>query len=184
MPFINALSQFSQVFMTSHMDAWLNFVSKEKPASSHTYKEICDLGVELLFNADSFKQIAEAPSTSALFDVLRTHISPSSPHLLSTLPFLMAAFTKKRRSLPPSGGSSVTDANSLAMSFFSSCEELLHGVGDLHESQVWHSRLGLLKVVEDESVFSSRNEKTAVILKKEVTACIECSASVYGMFLW
>jgi hypothetical protein len=99
----------------------------------------------------------------------------------------MAAFTdavKKRRSALPSGNSSTMDAHSLAMLFFSSCEEILHGIGDLKEDQVWHSRLGLLKVVEDESLFNPRDENAAVLLKEEVGTCIECLASVEGKFLW
>jgi hypothetical protein len=99
----------------------------------------------------------------------------------------MAAFTdtvKKRRSALPSGSSSTMDANSLAMLFFSSCEEILHGVGDLKEDQVWHSRLGLLKVVEDESLFNLKDENAAVLLKEEVRTCIECLALVEGKFLF
>lgn len=171
--------------MTSHIDGWLNFISNEGAVCSHICAEIRDPGVELLFNADSLKQIAEGPRTSPLFDALRTHLTSSQPHLLSTLPFLVAAFTdavKKRRSALPSGNS--LDAHSLAMLFFSSCEEILHGVGDLEGCQVWHSRLGLLKVVEVESLFNPRDENVAVLLKKEVDTCIECLALVEGKFLW
>jgi hypothetical protein len=99
----------------------------------------------------------------------------------------MAAFTdavKKRRSALSSGNSFITDTNSLAMLFLSSCEEILHGVGDLKEDQVWHSRLGLLRVVEDESLFNPGDENTSGLLKDEIGACIECLASVEGKFLW
>jgi hypothetical protein len=173
--------------MTSHIDTWLNFISNEGAVCSHTRTEIRDPGVELLFSTDSLKQIAEGPRTSPLFNSLRTHLTSSQPRLLSTLPFLMAAFTdavKKRRSALPSGNSSTMDAHSLAMVFFSSCEEVLHDVGDLKEGQVWHSRLGLLKVVEDESLFNPRDENAAVLLKEEVRTCIECLALVEGKFLW
>jgi hypothetical protein len=173
--------------MTSHIDKWLNIISNEGAVCSHTRTEIRDSGVELLFNADSLKQMAEGPRTSPLFNALRIHLISSQPHLLSTLPLLMAAFTdvvKKRRSALPSGNSSTTDAHSLAMLFFSSCEEILHrAVGDLKEDQVWHSRLGLLKVVEDQSLFNPRDENAAVLLKEEVGTCIECLASVKGKFL-
>jgi hypothetical protein len=173
--------------MASHIDIWLNFISDEGTICSHTRTEIRDPGVELLFNADSLKQIAEEPRTSPLFNALRTHLTSSQPHLLSTLPFLMAAFTdavKKRRSALSSGNSFTTDAHSLAMLFFSSCEEILHGVGDLKEDQVWHSRLGLLKVVGSESLFNPRDENAAILLKEEVATCIECLALVEGKFLW
>jgi len=172
--------------MTKHIDAWLSFVSNESAASSHPYTEICDMGVELLFNVDNLKHIAETPHANPLFDVLRAHISSSQPHLLSTLPFLMAAFTnavKKRRSLIPSGSAS-TDTHSFATSFFSSCEEILHAVGDLQGNQVWRSRLGLLKAVEDESLFSARNENMAALLREEVGACVGCLAAVNGKSLW
>lgn len=76
------------------------------------------------------------------------------------------------------------DAHSLAMQFFSSCEEILHGVGDLKGDHAWHSRLGLLKVVEDESLFNPSNENAAVLLKEEVGTCIECLTLVEGKFLW
>jgi hypothetical protein len=173
--------------MASHLGAWLNFISNEGAVHSHTHKEICDLGVELLFNADSLKQIAEGPRTSPLFDALRIYVTSSQPHLLSALPSLMAAFTdavKKRRSVLSSGNSFTTDTQSLPMLFFSSCEEILHGVGDLKGDQVWHSRLGLLRVVEDELLFNTRNEDTSKLLKEEVCACMECLASDEGMFLW
>lgn len=98
----------------------------------------------------------------------------------------MATFTdavKKRRSALSSGNSFSPDTYSLAVLFFSSCEEILHGVGDLKEDQVWHSRLGLLRVVEDDSLFNPRDENTVALLKEEVDACIECLASVEGKFL-
>jgi hypothetical protein len=173
--------------MAGHIDRWLNFISNKGAICSHTHTEIRDPGVELLFNAESLKQIAEGPRTSPLFDALRTHLTSSQPHLLSTLPFLMAAFTdavKKRRSALPSGNSSTTDAHSVAMLFLSSCEEILHDVGDLKEDQVWHSRLGLLKVVEDESLFNPRDENATVLLKEEVSTCVGCFSLVEGKFLW
>lgn len=173
--------------MTKHLEAWLNFVSNESAACSHTHKEIRDLGVELLFNVDNLKQIAEAPRTNPLFDALRIHISSSQPHLLTTLPFLMASFTsavKKRRSLLPSGSSSTTDTHSLATTLFSFCEEILHAVGDLQGSQVWRSRLGLLKIMEDKSLFSPTDEIMAALLREEVGTCIRCLAGLNGKFLW
>jgi hypothetical protein len=172
--------------MTSYLDAWLNFISNEGPAYLRTRTEISDVGVVLLFNVDSLRQIAEGPRTSPLFDALRTHISSSQPHLLSTLPLLMAAFTdavKKRRSLLPSGNSPTTDTHSLPMQFFTSCEEILHDFGDLPGNQVWHSRLGLLKVVECESLFNPSNEITASLLKQEVGDCVGCLASVDSEYL-
>jgi hypothetical protein len=174
--------------MTKHIEAWLNFVSNENAACPHPHirKEISDLGVELLFNVDNLKQIADTPRANPLFDALRIHISPSQPHLLSTLPSLMAAFTdavKKRRSLLPSGNFSTTDTHSLATIFFSSCEEILHAVGDLHGNQVWRSRLGLLKIVEDESLFSPGDDILAALLREEVGACSRCLAGVDGKFL-
>ncbi|KAI0252608.1 hypothetical protein BJV78DRAFT_324558 [Lactifluus subvellereus] len=172
--------KLSQAFMTSHIGVWLSFTSKERATYSAIRTEICDVGVELLFNVDSLKQIAESTRAKPLFEALQTHISSSSPHLLSNLPFLMTAFTnaiKKRRSLFSSGDSPIADAHSLAMLFFSSCEEILRGVGTLHGTQVWQSRLDLLKVVEDESLLSPRSEDTAVLLKEEVGSCVECLTS-------
>ena len=98
----------------------------------------------------------------------------------------MATFTgtvKKRRSALSSGNSFSPDTHSLAMLFFSSCEEILHDVGDLKEDQVWHSRLGLLRVVESDSLFDPRDENTVALLKEEVDACLECLASVEGEVL-
>jgi hypothetical protein len=145
------------------------------------------MGIELLFNLDNLKLIAEAPGTSPLFDALRTHISSSQPQLLSTLPFLMAGFTdamKKRRSLLPSGSDSTSNTHSLVTSFFASCEEILHAIGDLQGNQVWRSRLDLLKVVEDELLSSPRNEDMAALLQEGVGACVGCLSAVDGKFLW
>jgi hypothetical protein len=170
--------------MTNHMGAWLSFISKERDTCQATRTEICDVGIELLFDVDSLKQIAESPRANPFFQALQAHISSSSPHLLSSLPFLMTAFTntiKKHRSPFSSGGSSTVDAHSLAMLFFSSCEELLQGSG--YGTQVWRSRLDLLGVVEDELLFSAKNEDTVVLLKGEVEACIECLTSTDGKSL-
>jgi len=172
--------------MTKHIEAWLNFVSNESTACSRTHMEICDLGVELLFNVDNLKQMAEAPHTNPLFDTLRIHLSSSQLRLLSTLPILMAAFTdavKKRRSVLPSGSSSTVDTHALATTFFSSCEEILHAVENLQGNQVWRSRLGLLKIVEDESLFNPRDEIMAALLREEVGACVRCLAEVDGKSL-
>jgi hypothetical protein len=172
--------------MTSHIGVWLSFTSREEATYSAIRTEICDLGVEFLFNVDSLKQIAENTGAKPLFEALQTHISSSSPHSLSNLPFLMTAFTsaiKKRRSLFSSGDSSIAETHSSAMLFFSSCEEILRGVGALHGTQAWQSRLDLLKVVEDESLFSPRSEDTAVLLKEDVVSCVECLTSVDGKSL-
>jgi hypothetical protein len=145
------------------------------------------VGIELLFNVDSLKQIAESLHSHPIFEALQTHISSSSPDLLSNLPFLMAAFTnaiKKRRSLFSSGGCSTAGARSLAILFFSLCKEILQGVGTLQGTQVWRSRLDLLKVVEDEPLFSTRSEDTAALLKEEVEACVECLTSGDGKSLF
>jgi hypothetical protein len=169
--------------MTSHIGAWLSFTAEVTATGPAIRTAICNAGVELLFNVDALKQITESPSANPLFEALQAHITSSSPQLLSNLPFLMTGFTiaiKKRRSLFSLGDSSTADAHSLAMLFFSSCEGILRGVGTLQGSQVWHSRLGLLKVVEDESLFSPRNEDTAVLLKEEVEACVECLTSTDG----
>jgi hypothetical protein len=97
----------------------------------------------------------------------------------------MAAFTgavRKRRSLLPSGSASTTDIHSLAILFFSSCEEILHAVGELQGNQVWRARLGLLRIVEDESLFSPRNENMASLLQEEVDTCVRCLATMDGTF--
>ncbi|KAI0307580.1 hypothetical protein B0F90DRAFT_24804 [Multifurca ochricompacta] len=172
----NSLTKkFSQVFITSHLCAWLNVTHKARAPFSPARAEICDVGAQLLF-----KQMADDPRDSPLFGALQTHIH-SSPHdLHSTLPVLMTAFInamKKRRPLHSLGSSPAVDVASLGIYFFSSCEEILRGVPDAQKTQVWHSRLNLLKIVETESLFSPGNESTAVLLKQEVDVCVECLTS-------
>ena len=76
--------QFSQAFMTSYIERWLNFISNEGAVCLHTRTEMRDPGVELLFNADSLKQIAEGPRTAPLFHCSTTHLTlilkPSFTH--------------------------------------------------------------------------------------------------------
>lgn len=143
------------------------------------------MGFGLLFNADSLKQIADDPRSNPLFDNLRSHILTSPSHLLSALPILLAEFIngmKKRRSLLSTGGFSKLDTQSSAAIFFSFCEDILRAPG-LPQTQVWHSRLDLLKVVEDESLFSPGLENMTILLKEELEASVECLASTDGEFL-
>ncbi|KAI9445447.1 Urb2/Npa2 family-domain-containing protein [Lactarius indigo] len=163
--------KLSQAFITSHMGVWLNLTAKGSAALLPVYAEMCDVGFELLFNADSLKQVVDNPRSNPLFDTLRSHISSSPAHLLSTLPILMAEFInamKKRRSLLSStGGSFTVDAHSSVTVFLSFCGDILRAPG-LPQTQVWRSRLDLLQVVENKSLFGPGYENMAVLLKEEV----------------
>lgn len=166
------------------MGVWLNLAAKGRATLSTICNEICDVGFELLFNADNLKQISDDPRSNPLFDTLRSHISSSPSHLLSALPILMAEFInamKKRRTVFSTGDSFTVDAHSLVASFFSFCEDILRGLG-LPQTQVWGSRLDLLNVMEDEPLFSPGDENTVALLKEEVEACVECLTSTDGKF--
>jgi len=89
---------------------------------------------------------------------------------------------KKHRSLFSTGGSFTVDAHSWAAGFLSFCQDILRAPG-LPQTQVWRSRLDLLKVVEDKSLFGPGYENTVVLLKEEVEASVECLASTDGEFL-
>jgi hypothetical protein len=145
---------------------------------------MCDLGFGLLFDADSLKQIADDPRFNPLFDNLRSHISSSPSHLFA-LPILMSEFInaiKKRRSLLSTGGALKADTQSSVAVFFSFCEDILRVPG-LPQTEVWRSRLDLLKVVEDESLFSLGSDNIVALLKEELGASVECLASSDGEFL-
>lgn len=170
--------------MTNHIGVWLNLTAK-RTTLSPICAEMCDLGFGLLFDADSLKQIADDPRSNPLFANLRSHISSSPSHLLSALPILMVEFinaTKKRRSLLSTGGALKADTQSSVAVFFSFCEDILRVPG-LPQTQVWRSRLDLLKVVEDESLFSLGSENIVTLLKEELEASVECLASSDGEFL-
>ncbi len=167
------------------MGVWLNLPAKGRATLSPVCAEMCDVGFELLFNADSLKQIADDPRSNPLFDTLRSHIFSSPSRLLSALPIFMAEFInamKKHRSLFSTGGSFTVDAHSLVAGFLSFCRDILRAPG-LPQTQVWRSRLDLLKVVEDKSLFGPGYENTVVLLKEEVEASVECLASTDGEFL-
>ncbi len=164
------------------MGVWLNFAGKGRATLSPVHAEICEVGFELLFNVDSLKEIAEDPRSNLLFDNLRSHITSSPSHLISALPILMTEFintTKKHRSLFSTGGPFAVDAHSSTVVFFSLCEDILRVPG-LPQAQVWCSRLDLLKVTEEETIFSSEYEHSVVLLKQEVEASVECLASTDG----
>ena len=167
------------------MGVWLNLVAKGRATLSPVCVEMCDVGFELLFNADSLKQISDDPCSNPLFDTLRSHIYSSPSLLLSALPILMAEFInamKKRRALFSTGGSFTVDAHSSVAIFFTFCEDILRASG-LPQAQVWRSRLDLLKLMEDKPLFSPGNENTVTLLKEEVEASVECLASNDGEFL-
>ncbi|KAH9060868.1 Urb2/Npa2 family-domain-containing protein [Lactarius vividus] len=171
--------KLSQAFIASYMGVWLNLSAKGNATLSPLYAEMWDVGFELLFNADSVKQIADGPHSNPLFDALRSHISSSPSHLLSALPILVAEFInamKKRRTLFSTGGSLTVDAQSSITVFLSSCGDILRAPG-LPQTQVWRSRLDLLKVVEGKSLFSPRYEKMVVLLKEEVEVSVDCLGS-------
>ena len=164
------------------MGVWLNLAANGRATLSPVCGEVYDVGFELLFNADSLKQISDDPCSNLLFDTLRSHISSSPSHSLSALPVLMAEFInamKKRRTLFSTGGSFTVDARSSVAIFFSFCEGILRGLG-LPQTQVWRSRLELLKVMEDKSLFSPGDENTMAILKEDVEASVECLGSTDG----
>ncbi|KAF8273762.1 Urb2/Npa2 family-domain-containing protein [Lactarius quietus] len=172
----------SRAFITNHMGVWLNLAAKGWATLPPVCGEMCDVGSELLFNADGLKQILDDPRSNPLFDNIQSHISSSPSHLLSVVPILMAEFInaiKKCRSLLSSGGSFRVDTQSSVAGFFSFCEDILRVPG-FPQTQVWRSRLNLLKVVEDESIFSPGGENTAVLLKEEAEASVECLASTDG----
>jgi hypothetical protein len=167
------------------MGVWLNLAAKGRATLFPVCGEMCDVGFELLFNADSLKQISDDPRSNPLFDTLRSHISSSPSHLLSALPILMGEFItamKKRRTLFSTGGSSTLDAHSSVAIFFSFCEDILRASG-LPQTQVWRSRLDLLKVMEDKPFFTPGDENMVALLKEEVEASVECLASTGGEFL-
>lgn len=142
------------------------------------------MGFEFLFSADNLKQIADEPRSNPLLDNLRSHIS-SSPSHLSALPILMTELInamKKRRSLLSTGGSFRVDTRPSVEGFFSFCEDMLRAPG-FPQSQIWRTRLDLLKVAEDESLFSPGSEIMVALLKAEVEASIECLVSTDGEFL-
>ncbi|KAI0271531.1 Urb2/Npa2 family-domain-containing protein [Gloeopeniophorella convolvens] len=169
--------KLTQTFTKSHLGTWLHLLSGED-----THTAVIDLGVDLLFNADTLKQIAESPRDSPLFEALRAHTSTSQLYVLSVLPRLMAAFTqavKRRRSLFASGSSSSADVRALALSFFSACEEILQSVGT-EDARVWRSRRDLLRVVEAEFLFDVGQEDTTVLLKEIAEDSIKCLISTEG----
>ena len=140
------------------------------------------MGFELLFSADNLKQIADDPRSNPLLDNLRSHISSYPSHLLSALPILVTELInamKKRRSLLSTGGSFKVDTRSSVEGFFSFCEDMLRAPG-FPQAQIWRTRLDLLKVAEDESLFGPGSEIMVALLKAEVEASIECLVSTDG----
>ncbi|KAH9075806.1 Urb2/Npa2 family-domain-containing protein [Lactarius deliciosus] len=171
--------KLTQAFITGHVGVWLNLAAKGNATLSPLCAEMCDVGFELLFNADSLKQITDDPRSNPIFDTLRSHISSSPSHLLSALPIIVAGFIdamKKRRSFFSTGGSLTVDAHSSITVFLSSCGDILRAPG-LPQTQVWRSRLDLLKVVEEKALFSPGYEKMVVLLKEEVEVSVDCLAS-------
>ncbi|KAH9005998.1 Urb2/Npa2 family-domain-containing protein [Lactarius hatsudake] len=156
--------KLTQAFITSHMGVWLNLSAK---------------GNSYFVSFMHRDQIADDPRSNPLFDTLRSHISSSPSHLLSAIPILVAGFIdamKKRRSFFSTGGSLTVDARSSITVFLSCCGDILRATG-LPQTQVWRSRLDLLKVVEEKSLFSPGYEKMVVLLKEEVEVSVECLAS-------
>ncbi|KAJ7786075.1 Urb2/Npa2 family-domain-containing protein [Mycena metata] len=147
--------KLSTVFMQNHLHAWI--VSSSHRASSDLRENVYTVGVELLFNVDTLRQIHD--HDHPLFVVLRDLpiglVHPS-------LSWIFSSFfhcTKKHRSalFAQSSGNTpaaVTDqVHSASFAFFDSCLSLLDAANPT--TLVWEARVGLLTVVGDENLFSS-----------------------------
>ncbi|KAJ7042473.1 Urb2/Npa2 family-domain-containing protein [Mycena alexandri] len=148
--------KLSTVFIRNHLHAWILSSSHRK--SSDIRENVYTVGVELLFNVDTLRQTHDHnhPLFVALRDISIGLIHPSLSWIFSSF----VHCTRKHRSalFAQSSGNipvAVTDqVHSASFAFFDSCQTLLDAVNPT--TLTWEARVGLLTVVGDENLFSSR----------------------------
>ncbi|TFY75108.1 hypothetical protein EWM64_g8905, partial [Hericium alpestre] len=154
-----------QSFIQNHLATWLRSVAplpNEDVATVYA-SDVFDAGVDILFNSDTLKQLAEAPASADLFVSLQTTAGDHPSAVLVSLSRVLAAF--------------VHVARAVGMRFFIAGESVLEQLGNGDGADVWRARIALLKIVETDALFGMEQEEAAACLKQVVNLCIAALGS-------
>ncbi|KAG7450276.1 uncharacterized protein BT62DRAFT_962067 [Guyanagaster necrorhizus] len=162
-------STFTQMYLCD----WIAYTSPEA-ASSILGENIYAAGVEILFSLDILRQSVDGEI--AFFDVLE---GVDKPSLLGNLPRIFRSFvtTAKRfrgalfgqgSSRQSTGG--VEEVRAAGMCFFVSSQPLLDASG--LEARAWRAQVGLLKVIDEEALFSNSQRDFEGVFAKVVENAI------------
>ncbi|KAG6845669.1 hypothetical protein H0H87_005876 [Tephrocybe sp. NHM501043] len=154
-------------FLQSVLPKWLELVTL--PSSDAVLSgTIYDAGIETLFNLDVLRRARDSRTENDFFEAMAPVLT-SNVTVYAVLPRLFASFIeyikKNRGTLVQSStpGTSSAEIQTQGMQFLTSCLLLL----DFHDNldQTWSARVGLLKVVEQESLFDRSNTEASALLE-------------------
>ena len=149
--------------MQTHLKSWFQTLSAPWASHDDSFKTaILDAGVETLFNLDILRQSYDSKSENLLVESLEKMSSTDGDLVLQNLPNIIAQYisaNKKHRGALFSQGSQTQPGASLdefretGMHFFT----LLMGlVNSKQDCRAWQTRALLLRIVEQENMFSSK----------------------------
>ncbi|KAI0067870.1 hypothetical protein BV25DRAFT_1876669 [Artomyces pyxidatus] len=172
--------KLAQSFTQSHLKSWIACYPRANDTTAREIylSEVYDVGSDLLFNSDTLKQLSDSTlsSSSNLLVALRNLVESSASSVVHILPALLTSFTQATRKhktfLFGSGSSSAVEACSAGMRFFAACERLLNEAGRENQESIWHARLGLLRVVENEGLFRAGQDIATGPLMGLVDLCV------------
>jgi len=180
-----------QTFIQSHLLNWLECISLAQASQPTLISSIYAAGTEILFTLDILRQIQiQSSSTiaSALSTNLQMLLSNHPSQVLSSLPRLFASFVhsiqKHRGTLfnQPSGSTmgvsnTATDVRKMAMVFLVSCMGLVDQTDDSDGDKVWETRISLLEIVCQETLFNSMGvhlgDEVEAVFRRNGDAAIE-----------
>ncbi|KAL1707662.1 hypothetical protein EV121DRAFT_198658 [Schizophyllum commune] len=147
-------------FLDTYLAEWLQRVVPLHDANTLT---AFTAGIDILFNPDILKQVtADSDPAAPLFAALAKQ---SRDLVLMALPALFSAFTSavndNRHAIFSQGSNAPASAmvekvRAISIGFYVACEGLLKGANDV--ALAWHTRRGLLAIVEKERLLTPDTE--------------------------
>ncbi|KAF5377547.1 hypothetical protein D9615_005195 [Tricholomella constricta] len=168
-------------FLQGCLPHWLECATR--PTSNEPYKSLLDAvygaGAETLFSLDILRQVRDSRTENNLFETLALVLSSSNLEIYAVLPRLFSSYIdsiKKYRGALVSQGSTQlpgalnAEIQSSGMQFFASCLTLL----DARENsaQSWSTRVTLLSLVNQESLFNRTQEDAKIHLNRVIAQAL------------
>lgn len=166
-----------QTFTQAHIQRWIICVARSKGQGSDSalHTDLYHTGRDILFNADTLKGLSEPSSLKAMFASL-----PVTESSLLALPKLLQYFataSRKNRTLFGQGTSALTAARTVAISFFAACADYIRSAPRELFQTACVARLGLLGIVEEESLLGFDQAEGQKTIQREVGLCISALPS-------
>ncbi|KAG6837114.1 hypothetical protein H0H93_014420 [Arthromyces matolae] len=166
------------LFLQSYVSSWLELVA-HTPSDLFLFDTIYDTGIDTLFNLDILRRARDSKAEDELFTTVAS-VLDQNPVVYTLLPRLFSSYVdciKKYRGALISQGSNQTpglvngEIQSLGIGFLASCLQLLDRPEE--SARTWTVRVGLLEVVDKESLFDRRNPEAAMLLERVVEHALQ-----------